>query len=212
MLFDLRCPHSGLPARPVSRAGRGSGQGSAQAAGGRPSLPDRATSGAKMAAELRRPPPHGASGWPSCHQQSSCDPGLPSASRWRGGDKRTWVGDRTREEKKGREASLQGQRGQGRSGKGVMAPGHPEASFTGASPNLQPASDAPGPAPAHRPRNPSGSLLLRWSERRFLGPFWVPTPRLTPPPLRFLPPDPVCTEHPGPREEPGSRHCSSLTR
>lgn len=137
-------------------------------------------------------------------------------------------GDGRREERKAREASLLGQRGGGPLREGAQGPQTallasvgPGASRTGSGlppagvlgeegarppPNLQPPAGTPRPdSLPTAPRKPSGSPLLHWSERRSSDPpaadLW-----LTPSPLgRFLPPGPVCTEHPGPREEPGSR-------
>lgn len=190
------------------REREGQGSGSCCRRQAQPSRPVP-TSGAKTAGGARSCPyPTGAprlAFLPSAVQLWSLD----LASRWRGGDKRTWGRGQDTGGGKGQRGFPAGTAGQGAApGRGLMAPRHPEASFTGAS-SKPPASCLGCPRPRSQPtapRNPSGSLLLRWCERRssdLLGAdLW-----LTPPPLeRFLPPDPVCTEHPGPREEPGSRH------
>lgn len=136
------------------------------------------TSGAKTAGGARScPHPTGGSlGWPSCHQQSSCGPWTWQA----GGEEETrgrGVGDRTREEKKGREASLQGQRGRGPLREGgswlrcIQRPPSP-----GPPPNLQPpASDAPGPAPSPPPPGIPQGLFSCGGLRGAPRTFWVPT-------------------------------------
>lgn len=144
--------------RPVSRAGEWRDRGPAPAAGGRPSLPDRVpTSGLRRRAEpVAAPTPRGGSlrlaFLPSAVQLWTLD----LASRWRGGDKRTWGQGQDTGGEKGQRGFPAGTAGAGgRSGKGgswlrcIQRPPSP-----GPPPNLQPpASDAPrSPLPSPPPQ------------------------------------------------------------
>ena len=201
------------------------GQGASSCCRHRPSLPDRRRHlGVRRQAEpVADPTPWGAPGL--AFPPSAVQLWILDSASWREEETEGRGGrDGTRKEREGREASLQEQRGKGplREGgsplRGAQGPpsagasrigsGSPPAGGAGeeGSRLLKTSSLLPQTPqallPAHRPQEASESPLLRWSERRSSDPpgadLW-----LTPPPLgRFLPPGPVCTEHP---------HCPATT-
>lgn len=209
------------------------GQGAGSCCRRRPSLPDRRRRlGVRRQAEPVAAPTGGSRAGLSAVSGPAADPGLGKPAG--GGDRRTWGRGWDTEGERGQRGLPAGTAGRGAAqGRGLTAlggsplrgaqgPPSAGASRTGSgSPPaggageegarlLQTSSLLPqtpqAPLPAHRPQEASESPLLRWSERRSSDPPGADL-RLTPPPLgRFLPPGPVCTERPGPWEEPGSRH------